>query len=92
MSLAMGDDVMVLRGLGDEVVTQKHSVAQSEPVSVGTTCPVGASVDDDLGRRGVVKKQTIIEGALVVAEDVLHSGEMGLTGVVHVQAHLLDRV
>jgi hypothetical protein len=53
---------------------------------------VGASVDDDLRRRGAVKKQTVIEGALEIAEDVLHSGEMGFTGVMHVEAHLLDRV
>jgi hypothetical protein len=60
------------------------------PLSVGTIMPV--SVDDDLGRRGVTKKLTVIEGALVVAEDVLHDHEIGLTRVVHVKAHLLDCV
>jgi hypothetical protein len=34
----------------------------------------------------------VIEGALEVAKDALCSSEMGLTGVVHVKAHLQDRV
>jgi hypothetical protein len=34
----------------------------------------------------------MVEGALEVPEDVLHSHEMGLTGVLHVEAHLLDHV
>jgi hypothetical protein len=38
-----------------------------------------------------VKKQALIDGALEAPKDA-HSGrEMGLTGVVHVEAHLLDR-
>jgi hypothetical protein len=39
-----------------------------------------------------VKKQGVVEGALEIPEDALHSREMGLTGVVHVEAHLLDCV
>jgi hypothetical protein len=34
----------------------------------------------------------VVEGALEVAEDALHNIEMGLTGVMHVEAHLLDCV
>jgi hypothetical protein len=41
-----GDDVLTLRGLGDEVVIQEHRIARSEPASVGTTGPVSISVDD----------------------------------------------
>jgi hypothetical protein len=40
----------------------------------------------------VVKKQAEVEGALEVPKDVLRNREMGLTRVVHVEAHLLDRV
>jgi hypothetical protein len=61
-------------------------------VSVGTTSPVSISVDDEVRRRGAVKKQAVVEGALEVPKDVLHDREMGLMGVVHVEAHLLDRV
>jgi hypothetical protein len=34
----------------------------------------------------------VVEGALEVPEDVLRGCEMGLMGVAHVEAHLLDRV
>jgi hypothetical protein len=40
----------------------------------------------------MVKKQLVVEGVLEVTEDVLGSSEMGLMGVMHVEAHLLDRV
>jgi hypothetical protein len=46
LSARTGDDVLTLRGLGDEVVTQEHRIARSGPVSVGTTGPVSISVDD----------------------------------------------
>jgi hypothetical protein len=39
-----------------------------------------------------VKKQAVVEGALQVLKDVLRGREMGLTRVVHVEAHLLDCV
>jgi hypothetical protein len=39
-----------------------------------------------------VKKQAVVEGALEVPKDALRDREMGLTGVVHVEAHLLDHV
>jgi hypothetical protein len=39
-----------------------------------------------------MKKQTMVKGALEVAEDALHSSEMGLTRVMHVKTHLLDCV
>jgi hypothetical protein len=61
-------------------------------VSVGTTRPVSISVDDELERRDATKKQVVVEGALEVADDALCSGEIGLTRVVHVKAHLLDCV
>jgi hypothetical protein len=61
-------------------------------VSVGTIGPVSISVDDKVRRRGAVKKQAEVEGALEVPKDALCGREMELTGVVHVEAHLLDRV
>jgi hypothetical protein len=76
----------------DDVVAQKHRIAQSGPASVGTTYPVSVNVDDEVQRRVVAKKQVVVEGALEVVEDALHGHEMGLMGVVHVEVHLLDRV
>jgi hypothetical protein len=61
-------------------------------VNVGTTGPVNISVDDEIRCRGVVKKQVVVEGALEIPKDALHGREIGLTGGVHVEAHLLDRV
>jgi hypothetical protein len=58
---------------------------------VRTTHPVNFSVDDKLGCRDVTKK-TVVEDALVVAEDALCSSETGLTRVMHVKTHLLDCV
>jgi hypothetical protein len=40
-----------------------------------------ASVDDEVRRRGMVKKQVMVKGALEVPEDAHHDREMGLTGV-----------
>jgi hypothetical protein len=34
----------------------------------------------------------VVEDALEVPKDAFRDCEMGLTGVVHVEAHLLDRV
>jgi hypothetical protein len=34
----------------------------------------------------------VVKGALEVPEDELRSYKMGLMGVVHLEAHLLDRV
>jgi hypothetical protein len=61
-------------------------------MSVGTTDPVSISVDEEVRCRGATKKQAVVEGALEVLEDVLRDREMGLTRVVHVKAHLLDRI
>jgi hypothetical protein len=92
LSARTRDDVLTLRGPGDEVVTQEHRVVRSGPASVGTTGPISVSVDDVVRCRGVVKKQAVVEGALEVPKDAVRGCEMGLTGVVHVEAHLLDHV
>jgi hypothetical protein len=39
-----------------------------------------------------MKKQVIVEGALEVVKYTLRGREMGLTGIMHVEAHLLDCV
>jgi hypothetical protein len=85
-------DVLMLWGAGDEVITQERPVAWNGPASVGTTGPVSISVDDEVRCRGTVKKQAVVEGALEVPKDALRGREMGLTGVMHVEAHLLDRI
>jgi hypothetical protein len=39
-----------------------------------------------------MKKQVMVKGALEVPKDALRGREMGLMGVVHVEAHLSDRI
>jgi hypothetical protein len=46
LSARTRDDVLTLRGLGDEAVTQEHCIARSGPASVTTTGPVNISVDE----------------------------------------------
>jgi hypothetical protein len=46
LSARTRDDVLTLRGLGDEAVTQEHCIARSGPASVRTTGPVNISVDE----------------------------------------------
>jgi hypothetical protein len=92
LSAQTRDDALTLRGPGHEVVAQEQRVAQSGPASVGTTGPVSINVDNEVRRRGAAKKQAMVDGALEVPKDALHGREMGLTGVVHVEAHLLDHI
>jgi hypothetical protein len=40
----------------------------------------------------MAKKQVVVEDAQEVPKDVLHDYEMWLTGVVHMETHLLDNV
>jgi hypothetical protein len=80
LSAQTGDDVLTLQGPGDKVVTQEHRVAQSGSTNVETTGPVSISIDNEVQRRGTVKKQAEVDGALEVPKDVLRSHEMGLTG------------
>jgi hypothetical protein len=48
LSARTGDDILTLRGPGDEVVTQEHRIDQSELASVGTTDLVSISVDGEV--------------------------------------------
>jgi hypothetical protein len=61
LSTQMRDNVLALRGPGDEVVAQKHCVARSGLACVGTTRPVSISVDDEIGCRGTTK-EAMVEG------------------------------
>jgi hypothetical protein len=64
----------------------------SGPARVGAVDPVGVGVDHKLRRRGRSKEEAVVEGATMVAQDPLESGEMGLSWGVHMEAHLLDNV
>jgi hypothetical protein len=74
MLLGPGDDVLMLLGPGDEVVAQEHHVSRSGLTSVRTTGLVSISVDDEVRRRGPVKKQTVVEGDLGLSVDQSEAG------------------
>jgi hypothetical protein len=61
LSAQTGDDILMLRGPGDEVVAQEHRVARSGSTSVETTSLVSISVDDEVWRRGAMKKHAMME-------------------------------
>jgi hypothetical protein len=44
------------------------------------------------GALEVTEKQTMVEGALEVAEDLLRSRKMRLPRIIHVEAHLLNHI
>jgi hypothetical protein len=46
------DDVLALGGSGDEIVAEKHSVAQGGPTCIRATRPVRIHVDRQLGGGG----------------------------------------
>jgi hypothetical protein len=52
LSARAGDDVLALGGPGDEIVTEKHSVARDGPTCIWATRPVLIRVDRQLGGGG----------------------------------------
>jgi hypothetical protein len=81
-----------LGGPADEVGAQEHIIARSGPTRVGTADPVGVGVDHKLQCRRRSKEEAVVEGAAEVVQDLLESGEMGLSWGVHMEVHLLDYV
>jgi hypothetical protein len=61
-------------------------------VSVETTSLVDIGVEDELEGGTATGKQVVVKGALEVAEDLLHCYEMGLSRVMHMEAHLSGRI
>jgi hypothetical protein len=59
-----GDDVLTLRGLGDEVIVEEHNVAWGGPACIRATRPICICVDHQLrggGRASQVEAE--IQGA-----------------------------
>ena len=70
-----GDDGLPLRRPGDKVVTKENGETGSGPTGIGTTTPIGVSVDNEVdGRRSAKKAE--VGGASEVPKNSLHSGEM----------------
>jgi hypothetical protein len=86
-----GDDVLVLRGLRDEVVTEEHTVARGGSTCIRATRPIHIRVDLQLGGGGggASQVEAEVQGASQIAQDALHRGEVRLPGIVHMKANLL---
>jgi hypothetical protein len=88
-----GDDVLTLGEPGDEVVTEKYSVARGGPTCIHTTRPVRICVDRQLeGGYRASQVEAEDQGASQIAQDALHRGEVRLPGIMHVKTNLLDDV
>jgi hypothetical protein len=58
-----GDDILVLGGPGDEVVTEEHSIARDGPACIWATHPVRIHVDHQLKGGGASQMETKVQGA-----------------------------
>jgi hypothetical protein len=94
LSLGAGarDDRLPLRGLGDDIIAKEHDKPEGGPTHVGTADSVDVGVDEEVGGRGLSKKEDEVGGASKVPQDPLHSDEMWLSRGVNMETHLLDNV
>jgi hypothetical protein len=85
-----GDDVLTLRGPGDEVVAEEHNIARGGSACIQATHPVRIRVDRQLGGGGGASQvEAEVQGASQIAQDVLHRGEVRLPEIMHMKANLL---
>jgi hypothetical protein len=94
VSLSTGarDGRLALGGPRDQVVAEKNAVAGHRAPGVWTACPVRVKVCGEGVNRLEAEVETGGESTLHVAQDALDQREMGIAGIVHEEAHLLDRV
>jgi hypothetical protein len=63
-----GDDVLVLGGPRDEVITEEHSLARGGPACIRATRPVGICVHRQLGGGGGASQvEAEVQGASQIA-------------------------
>jgi hypothetical protein len=86
------DDRLSLRGPGDDIVAKEHGKPEGGPTHVGTADPVSVGLDEEVGGRGLSKKEAEVGGASKVLQNPLHSDEMWLSWGVNMETHLLDNV
>jgi hypothetical protein len=88
-----GDDVLLLGGLGDDVVTEEHNIARGGPTCIWATSPVHIRVDGQLRGGGEASQvEAKVQGAAQIAQDALHRGEVRLLGIMQTKANLLDGI
>jgi hypothetical protein len=89
----LGDDILALGGLGDEVATEEHSVAWGGSACIRTTRSVRICVDCQLeGESGASQVEAKVQWASQIPQNTLHRGEVRLLGIMHMEADLMDGV
>lgn len=89
LCVGVGDDKLLLGGLGDEIGAQEHDIDRGGPTSVGAA-DVGVG-NQLISQRGS-KKKTVVDGGTEVAKNPLCSGEVWFPRGAHAKEHLLDCV
>jgi hypothetical protein len=84
------DDVLVIGGPGDDVVTEEHDVAWGGSACIRSSRPVHIRVDCHLRGRGASQVEAEVQGASQIAQDALHRWEV--RGIMHMKANLLNGV
>jgi hypothetical protein len=87
-----GHRVLPLGGPGHQIVSKEHGVARGGTPGVGATDPVSIGVDNQVTAIRWLQEKTQIQRSADIVQDALQSGEVGLPGIVHVEAHLLNGV
>jgi hypothetical protein len=87
-----GDGRLAHGGPRDQVVAEKNALAERRAPRVRTACLVRVGVCGEGVNQLEAKVETGGQSTLHVAQDALDQREMGLAGIVHEEAHLLDRV
>jgi len=77
---------------GNQIITQKYTVARSGTASIGTTGPISISVHSEISSRGAKKVKPKVQGTLNVAQNALHGGEVWLSRIMHIKTDLLNGV
>jgi hypothetical protein len=77
---------------GHQIGPQEDRVAWSGVMCVRTPRPVSVCVDDEVGAGRAMQEKAVLRSHLKVAQDVLHSRQVGLPRVVHMQINLLHNV
>jgi hypothetical protein len=88
-----GDNVLVLKGLGDKVVVDEHNIARGGPTCIWATRPVCIHVDRQLrGGGGASQVEAKVQRASQIVQDELHHCEVRLPRIMHMEADLLDGI
>jgi hypothetical protein len=92
LSTGTGHRRLALGGPRDQIVAEDDAVAGHRAPGVWTARPVRVEVRGEGVNRPEAEVEAGGQSALHVAEDALDQREMRLAGIVHEEAHLLDRV